>query len=356
MILELLAIIFIVNYLLLHFPKILRAINGSNSKLKASESVLGKGRGCLHISHRGGSEEALENTTMAFDHAINDCNTDMLETDVWLTKDNLLVVLHDENLLNICGVDKVVGEINYADLPLTKDSESSTPSSDFLNHSEWKCYPKKFSPQKLVTLEELFQRYPDTLISVDVKNPDNRLAVSKTVGLVRRFKRENKTMLGSFSNENINYLSECNNKNKNEPELVICIGKDKLLKILLAYFTGFLPWIKIEEHVLSFPMSYIFFSSYGRKFANKISKYLKLSKYQLKYIENEFVPNILVWLFSRKLLIKHLQKRGIRCFAWVCNNEKEMNICKELELDGIMSDRPTLLREYYIKNKIKPFK
>ncbi|CUV06039.1 unnamed protein product [Cryptosporidium hominis] len=355
MVLELFVIILIVNYLLLHFPKILRAINGSNSKLKSSNSVLGKGKGCLHISHRGGSEEVPENTTVAFDHAINNCSTDMLEIDVWLTKDNLLVVLHDENLLNICNVDKLVGEFNYADLPMTKDSESLTPSSDFLNRNEWKCYPKKFSSQKLITLEELFQRYPDTLISVDVKNHDSRLAVSKTVGLVRRFKRENKTMLCSFSNENIDYLNEYN-KNKNEPELVICIGKDKLLKILLAYFTGFLPWIHIEEHVLSFPMSYIFFSTYGRKFADKISKYLKLSKYQLKYIEDELVPNILVWLFSRKLLIRHLQKRGIRCFAWVCNNEKEMNICKELELDGIMSDRPNLLREYYIKNKIKPFK
>lgn len=355
MILEILTIIFVINYLLLHFPKILRTINGSNSKLKVSESVLGKGNGCLHISHRGGSDEAPENTPMAFEHAINHCNTDMLETDVWLTKDNLLVVMHDESLLHVCGVDQSISEFNYADLPMTKDSESLIPSSDFLNQNEWKGYPKKFSSQKLVTLEELFQRYPDILISVDVKNPNNKIAVSHAVELVRRYKRENKTMLSSFSNENISYLKEYN-KNKNLPELIICIGKNKLLKIFLAYFMGFLPWINIEEHVLSFPMSYTFFSSYGRIFANKISKYLKLNKYHLEYIENDLIPNILVWLFSRKLLIKHLQKRGIRCFAWVCNNEKEMSICKELELDGIMSDKPTLLREYYIKNKIKPFK
>lgn len=358
---ESLILVLVINYILLHFPRILSTINGSSSKLKASQSVLGKGKGCLHISHRGGSDEGPENTLFAFEHSISDCNTDMLETDVWLTKDNLLVVMHDENLMHICGVNKLIGELNYADLPMTKDSEGLAPSSDFLDQSDWKGYPRRFSPQKLITLEELFQRYPDILISVDVKNPNNRLAVSQTVELVRRYKRENKTMLSSFSNENIGYLKEHNSSagatgGESLPELVICIGKNKLLKILLAYFTGFLPWMNIEEHVLSFPMSYAFFSSYGRAFAGKVSRYVKVSKHNLDYIENELVPNILVWLFSRKSLIKHLQKRGIRCFSWVCNNEREMEICRELELDGIMTDKPTLLRDYYARNKIKPFK
>ncbi|KAJ1611359.1 hypothetical protein OIY81_822 [Cryptosporidium canis] len=315
MILELIIVISIINYILLYFPKLLKAINGGNSKLKDTQCVLGKGEGCLHISHRGGSDEAPENTFLAFEHAIADCNTDMLETDVWLTKDNVLVIMHDENLMHVCGVDKLIGEINYADLPMTKDSENLIPSSDFLDQNEWSGYPIQFSPQRLITLEELFQRYPDILVSVDVKNPNNRTAVSLTVELVRRYKRENKTMLSSFSNENISYLKEYN-QNGSLPELVICIGKDKLFKILLGYFTGFLPWINIDEHVLSFPMSYIFFSSYGRMFANKISKYFKLTKNQLNYIEDELIPEILVWLFTRKSLIKHLQKRGIRCFAW----------------------------------------
>ncbi|KAF7457181.1 glycerophosphodiester phosphodiesterase family protein [Cryptosporidium felis] len=354
MFLELLILVFAVNHLLLYFPKLLRVLNGGRSGLKRNNGVLGQGTGCLHISHRGGSDEGPENTLLAFEHSINDCYTDMLETDVWLTKDNVLVVLHDESLLNICGVDKTASEFNFADLPLTKDSENLMPSSDFLDQSLWKGYPKQFSGQKIISLEELFQRYPDMLISVDVKNPNNLLAVSRTVELVRKYNRENKTMLSSFSNENIEYLKRCNNKSS--PELVICIGEHKLFKILIAYFTGLLPWMPIEEHVFSFPMSYIFFSKYSRNFVNNITKYIKLGKNNLEYLERELIPNVLIWLFSRKSLIKHLQKRGIRCFAWVCNNKKEMDICRELGLDGIMTDKPTLLREYYNEYKIKPFK
>jgi glycerophosphoryl diester phosphodiesterase len=41
----------------------------------------------LHISHRGGSRENLENTIKAFDHAVK-LGTDVLEMDVCFTKDN----------------------------------------------------------------------------------------------------------------------------------------------------------------------------------------------------------------------------------------------------------------------------
>jgi hypothetical protein len=40
-----------------------------------------------HIAHRGGAAERPENTLAAFEHAVHDCKTDMLELDCHLTKD-----------------------------------------------------------------------------------------------------------------------------------------------------------------------------------------------------------------------------------------------------------------------------
>ncbi|KAH7649111.1 hypothetical protein FG379_003676 [Cryptosporidium bovis] len=340
-----------VNYVLLHFPKILMLINGSNSRLKRENRVLGSGKGCLHISHRGGSNEYPENTIIAFENSINKCNTDMLETDVWLTKDNVLVVLHDENLSFLCGVDKCVGEYNYSELPLIKDSNSLKPSSDYLDKCLWKCFKNEFKSQRIATLEELFQRYPNMLVSVDIKNPDNKYAVEKTIQLVKKYNRENKTMLCSFSDKNVEYIKQISNNSENE--LIICISEKKLFLILITYFLGLLPWLHIDEHVFSFPYSYMFFSNYSKTLVKKISnKYIRINEQYIDYI----LKNLLSWLFTRKTLIKHLQKRGIRCFAWVCNNIDEFKICTELELDGIMTDEPTLLREYYDKLNIQPFR
>lgn len=49
-----------------------------------------RGQGVLHVSHRGGSRERLENTMEAFHHAIKS-GTDMLEMDVCYSKDRKVV-------------------------------------------------------------------------------------------------------------------------------------------------------------------------------------------------------------------------------------------------------------------------
>lgn len=46
----------------------------------------------LHISHRGGSRENLENTMQAFHHAKN-VGTNMLEMDVCFTKDKKVLII-----------------------------------------------------------------------------------------------------------------------------------------------------------------------------------------------------------------------------------------------------------------------
>ncbi|GFR30511.1 lysophospholipase D GDPD1 [Trichonephila clavata] len=74
---------------------------------------------CQHISHRGGAGEYAENTLSAFENAVKQ-GTDMLEIDLHLTKDEKVVVSHDNNLLRVTGVDVNISDSNYKDLPLLK--------------------------------------------------------------------------------------------------------------------------------------------------------------------------------------------------------------------------------------------
>ena len=46
--------------------------------------------------------------------------TDMLELDVHLTKDDMVVVSHDHNLLRSTGDNRNISELNYSDIPLLK--------------------------------------------------------------------------------------------------------------------------------------------------------------------------------------------------------------------------------------------
>lgn len=63
--------------------------------------------------------EAAENTKYAFKNTM-DLGLNMLECDIQLTKDKVVIVMHDANLGRVCGEEyegKLVSEYDYADLP-----------------------------------------------------------------------------------------------------------------------------------------------------------------------------------------------------------------------------------------------
>ena len=73
-------------------------------------------------AHRGlhdGNVNVPENSMRAFELAVE--NGYGMELDVQLTKDGQLVVHHDGTLERVCGVNKALLEMDYADLPLLPD-------------------------------------------------------------------------------------------------------------------------------------------------------------------------------------------------------------------------------------------
>lgn len=69
------------------------------------------------IAHRGyynNKKGIPENSVLAFKKAID--NNYLIELDVRLTKDQKLVVFHDDNLKRVCGVNKRVKDLTYKEL------------------------------------------------------------------------------------------------------------------------------------------------------------------------------------------------------------------------------------------------
>ena len=67
------------------------------------------------IAHRGDSVGARENTPAAFASAVA-LGADMVELDLRRTRDGTIVVLHDQSLLRLWGVDASVGELDWAEV------------------------------------------------------------------------------------------------------------------------------------------------------------------------------------------------------------------------------------------------
>ncbi len=74
----------------------------------------GMGREWLRIAHRGASGSAPEHTRPAFERAL-DAGVDMIELDVQLSRDGVLVVLHDLDLQRTTGVADAVRTRSFAE-------------------------------------------------------------------------------------------------------------------------------------------------------------------------------------------------------------------------------------------------
>ena len=80
-------------------------------------------------AHRGFSSQYPENTMLAFREAFK-AGADGIETDVHLTKDGEVVVIHDENLLRTTGVDRMVSDCTLSEITAIKASKTMDDKFD----------------------------------------------------------------------------------------------------------------------------------------------------------------------------------------------------------------------------------
>ena len=74
----------------------------------------------LILAHRGLVTQYQENTMAAVKASVESDVCNGTEFDVFLTKDNRVVLFHDENMKRLTGVDKEIYDMTWADLQTIK--------------------------------------------------------------------------------------------------------------------------------------------------------------------------------------------------------------------------------------------
>ncbi len=157
-------------------------------RYKKSKCLPKKGNAKL-IAHRGLSGLYPENTIEAFE-AAGKKGYYGIETDVHVTKDGKFIVIHDDDLKRIAGLDLVVEETDYDTLRALRFQDP---------------YGEKGGEYRLPSLEEyvLICKKYDKQAILELKNkmlPQEVLAIAKTVEELGWL---NRTTFISFSGENL---------------------------------------------------------------------------------------------------------------------------------------------------------
>jgi len=137
----------------------------------------------LNIAHQGGEDEAPSNTMYAYDRAMR-LGSDMLETDIHVSADGEIVVIHDSTVNRTTNGTGSIYEMTLAEIqkldagywlvPGTDTSHSDRPDSDYpfrgVRTGDVKP-PPGYKPGdfKITTLPKVMKKYPDVPINIEIK-------------------------------------------------------------------------------------------------------------------------------------------------------------------------------------------
>jgi len=127
------------------------------------------------IAHRGASAYAPENTMAAFERAVAMGVTEV-ETDVAFTKDRHLLLFHDHTLERTTNGRGLPEDYTMAEL---RQLDAGSWVDERL------CWDRSYAGERLITLEELLDRFGDALTyHVEIKKPMPGL-VAAVIGAIR---------------------------------------------------------------------------------------------------------------------------------------------------------------------------
>lgn len=136
-------------------------------------------------AHRGFSRSAPENTIYAFEAAM-DCKADYIELDVQLTKDNQLVVIHDDTINRTTNGKGRVNRYTYEELQ---------------EFSAGAWYGSEYEDARIMLLSDVLELVDKKcMLNIEIKDIGNvDLAAEMTVELVKKYGYTKSCYITSFS-------------------------------------------------------------------------------------------------------------------------------------------------------------
>jgi len=244
----------------------------------------------FRIAHRCGKAVLPENTLFACNEIFKNDLADILEMDVHLTKDNRLVVIHDDLVDRTTNGKGKVVELSY--------EEIKRLDAGFHFSTDGKNFPFRGIGIQILELEDFFKALPRARYYIEIKVKDP-LAAEILVQLIEKYKLENRVFIGSardFVNENLKQLSR---------------GK-------ISVFSGL-------KEAISWYFAYLF------EIRGSVKPPQVLA-----------IPNLPQIMPITENFLKAVREQNIKLHIFTINEKAEIQKFKALGLDGVMTDNPYL--------------
>ena len=298
--------------------------------VESNPFLVGEGKLPMIAAHRGGGANNPENTMLAFREAVYGYDVDILESDLYMTRDGHLVYNHDAYIDETCNVN---GDILLEEVrELCKDESRRHYIKDMtleeLQRYNFGYYFEDKNGERIyqhvenvaeaglqiatvdALFEEFYKDYPELLFILEIKDSGERGVEACRIlsqALEKYSAYVSRVVVGTFHNE-----IEVELRN-NYPHLLRGAPTGSAAKFILTQYFG----VNLLDNgsdfaCLQIPMAY------------DVGFELSL---------------------TAKTLVRRAHRRNIAVQYWTINDAEDMRTLIEMGVDCIMTDDPALLAE-----------
>jgi glycerophosphoryl diester phosphodiesterase len=238
----------------------------------------------LALAHRGGLEDGPENTMRAFAGAVRR-GYRYLETDVHVTADGVLLAFHDDRLDRVADRTGLIAELPYAEVRAARVAGEPVP-----------------------LLEEVLTSWPEVRVNIDIKAAG---AVEPLVGVLDRTGARDRVCVCSFSQARLTRFRRLTHGRVCTSLGPVELAALRAVSVLPGPLAGRAP-AGLRGAVAQVPVSQPLPA--GRR---------------LPIVDRPFLDAA--------------HRRGIPVHVWTINEADEMHRLLDLGVDGLVTDRPSVL-------------
>lgn len=241
--------------------------------------------GPIPFAHRGGASEHPENTMPAFEHAVR-LGYRYLETDAHATADGTLVAFHDSVLDRVTDRSGVIAQLSWEAVSQAQVGAGAGGTAT-----------------GIPLMEELLTAWPDVRVNIDLKHD---ASVAPLVAVINRTGAHDRVCAASFSSRRLDRFRRLSGG-----RVCTAIGPRDIARLRCA--------------------------GYGvpaRPFAGACAQ-VPVRQGRVLILDRRFLAGA--------------HRLGLPVHVWTIDDPIEMDRLLDLGVDGIMTDRPTVLKEVLVR-------
>ena len=245
--------------------------------------------GPIAFAHRGGALEAPENTWKSFRHA-HDLGYRYMETDVHATRDGVVVAIHDPDLKRVSEQNGVIREMSWKHLAAVRLG----------------------SGEAVPRLDDLLAAWPEVRWNIDAKHDS---VVGPLLETIHRTGALDRVCITSFNDRRLARLRRALG-----PSACMTMGPATTTMLRIS------SWL--PERL-------------GGRLSGRLSGFaaaqVPLYQWRIPVVDRNFVESA--------------HRAGLVVHVWTIDDEATMSRLLDLGVDGLMTDRPTLLKDLLVRRQ-----